>query len=962
MPAITMQLTSGDDPTLHTIEHKSVYESHVTLGVCPNPAGGTVGQYHRSLARSNAIAEGVRLNPLDRNEALMGYSHIWLPSVGYPLACWGLDDIQLHRIEMNPVNAFLPKMGFCSKTSRGIIFGSKRYGGLGLHRLRDFQGVNQVLLFTQHLRLFDSVGRLMHLGYCWYHMYCGTGFALLGQPSTAVLHSPVGFFTTLRTFLSNTGLSITLAPALLRIPIPLRNGDIMLMDAFHTLGWKTSRLKILNYCRLSIRAESLAEICNTEGTSILPSAWQGEPLPSSSTLLWPNQARPASWAIWRKALAELFLHNPSSTHRTATQLPLRARLGRWLPNHSDCRLWPCYQTTPHLFLQSGESFLAHKVTNEGRLPMRLFDSTPYARHSNPQSLDSAVPCSTGPIRRGRYSAIVPLGFYTPEIDNGIDHPNTFTAFMQQLDPWDAHLFPYFQAYQPELALKAFLEDPLSPHLLLAHDGGASDRGSFGWLIATPASILWEGSGLTQGRTPGSFRAESYGMLAALRFLLHYLSYWNVTPANPSLVHLEYTDSKSLLQRLASSKARFYASPKACLASEYDLESAITATLQALPITLHLDHIKAHQDKLQPNTLLLPWEAQLNIVCDRLAGQQLSLCNLETTVLPNPFCNVYLAASHGSITGQLRSSLFEAASTPIITTYLRARYLWNQNTLESIDWDAHSTAVRSLSLPEHRFVVKFIHRILPIGFRLRQRNAHMPAGCPSCDAPVEDDWHWLLCPAHQSWRDKQARLLARRLRSLHTEPGLKFIILRAFRDLTHSGSCSFTGTTLTEPEQSVVNSQATIGWQHFLFGRFSKEWSTAQRLHIVAADQNADKYSGSAWTAQIITHLWRAIHALWGIRNEALHGPSNQATTKRDRIEPLISALYSRQLEIPLADQIMFRKPLNERLRQPLSVLNVWLSVATPAFHAARLDTDNESDDEISIEPPEYLFEDHEPPD
>jgi hypothetical protein len=51
---------------------------------------------------------------------------------------------------------------------------------------------------------------------------------------------------------------------------------------------------------------------------------------------------------------------------------------------------------------------------------------------------------------------------------------------------------------------------------------------------------------TQGRKPGSFRVESYGMLAALRFLLHYITFWNVIPALPALVHLEYTDSKSLL--------------------------------------------------------------------------------------------------------------------------------------------------------------------------------------------------------------------------------------------------------------------------------------------------------------------------------------------------------------------------------------------------------------------------------
>jgi hypothetical protein len=150
---------------------------------------------------------------------------------------------------------------------------------------------------------------------------------------------------------------------------------------------------------------------------------------------------------------------------------------------------------------------------------------------------------------------------------------------------------FYQALQPERTLKDFLEHPCSSHLLITHDGGASDHGSFSWCIATPSDIIWEqGSGLTQGRTPGSFRAESYGMLMALRFLLRYLAFWQVTPANPSKVHLEYTDSKSLIQRLAITKARFFSSPRACLASEYDLEAAIIATTQALPLILSLHHI------------------------------------------------------------------------------------------------------------------------------------------------------------------------------------------------------------------------------------------------------------------------------------------------------------------------------------------------------------------------------------
>jgi hypothetical protein len=320
------------------------------------------------------------------------------------------------------------------------------------------------------------------------------------------------------------------------------------------------------------------------------------------------------------------------------------------------------------------------------------------------------------------------------------------------------------------------------------------------------------------------------------------------------------------------------------------------------------------------------------------------------------------APNESITGQLRKSLFDSASRPIIISYLRDRYRWTPQTFDSIDWKAHAAAIRSLSIPKHRFVTKFIHRILPIGARLRQRQAHMPANCPSCEAILEDDWHWLACPQHQLWRDKQARLLARRLRTLHTEPGLTNIAMRAFRELTHTGECSFEGSTLTEAEQTVTNSQSTIGWTHFLFGRLSEEWTIAQRNYIVTEGQNAEKYSGHAWTAKLITHLWRAILAHWSTRNEALHGPTAQSTTKRAGIEPLIRQLYARQHELPAYDQAMFLKPLETRLQQPLSVLSVWLSVATPAFQAARIDPDDSSVDDDSTEPPASCYDDHEPPD
>ena len=252
-------------------------------------------------------------------------------------------------------------------------------------------------------------------------------------------------------------------------------------------------------------------------------------------------------------------------------------------------------------------------------------------------------------------------------------------------------------------------------------------------------------------------------------------------------------------------------------------------------------------------------------------------------------------------------------------------------------------------------------MLPIGFHLRQRQAHMPAGCPSCDAPVEDDWHWIICPAHQTWRDKQAKLFAARLTSIKTQPGLQNLLLQAYKSLLQTGTCSFTYASLSDDESTVVDSQALIGWQHLIFGRYSSEWTILQGRHVATEGLDKDKFSGPGWTAKIIKHIWRALMAHWTVRNKALRGeiPLENEATKRARLHPLITRLYERQHEVHYNNHGMFRKPLTERLQQPISVLATWLSVVTSAFHRARseVDADYSTDDDDSSDSYGYLFDD-----
>jgi hypothetical protein len=172
----------------------------------------------------------------------MSYSHIYLPSVGYALACWPLTAAQLHKGTSPAVNAFLSKMGFCQKMSRNILFGSKSLGGFDLTPLVNYQGVNQSMLFVQHVWLMDSIGKMLVIGYSWYQHFCGVWFQSLQFPSLSIPHAPPGWFQHFRLFLSRCDMSIELLSSLIHTPALLRHGDRNLMEDFISLGWKTQKL------------------------------------------------------------------------------------------------------------------------------------------------------------------------------------------------------------------------------------------------------------------------------------------------------------------------------------------------------------------------------------------------------------------------------------------------------------------------------------------------------------------------------------------------------------------------------------------------------------------------------------------------------------------------------------------------------------------------------------------------
>jgi hypothetical protein len=69
----------------------------------------------------------------------MAYNSCYMESLGYGTAATSLSMDECKEIQKPPVNAILPKMGINRNTKREVVFGTTKYGGLGLTYLSEVQ-------------------------------------------------------------------------------------------------------------------------------------------------------------------------------------------------------------------------------------------------------------------------------------------------------------------------------------------------------------------------------------------------------------------------------------------------------------------------------------------------------------------------------------------------------------------------------------------------------------------------------------------------------------------------------------------------------------------------------------------------------------------------------------------------------------------------------------------------------
>jgi hypothetical protein len=102
-----------------------------------------------------------------------------MASLSYGTETTSLEIKECEEIQRPVVNAILPKMGINRNTTRSVVLGTSKYGGLGLDHLAAVQGFGQLQYLIGSLRTQDTTDDPYQMLLEYTQLECGTATLIL---------------------------------------------------------------------------------------------------------------------------------------------------------------------------------------------------------------------------------------------------------------------------------------------------------------------------------------------------------------------------------------------------------------------------------------------------------------------------------------------------------------------------------------------------------------------------------------------------------------------------------------------------------------------------------------------------------------------------------------------------------------------------------------------------------------
>jgi hypothetical protein len=915
-PKLTIR--TGDRTKIVDIPSKSVFEAHKTLGTWQDPNGSLKKEERVKRKQSDQHGVIIQISAMVRHEAWTYYFAIYITSVGYSLPVCHFTRHRLDHIQRKAMNAIFSKCGFNKNTKRAILFGPSVYGGANFRHLYTEQGVGQILMFLKYWRTEGQQGTILRIALSWSQMAAGTSTSILEDVTTPLPHLESKWITSLRKYLQTIGGEFELDQDY--VPPLQREYDEHIMDIIIDSGrYSDKELCYLNYCRIYLQASTISDLTDARGTVLDKAMLAGEPtiLSSKTNLHRFNQSRPPKrlWNLWKRA-------NSLWSNKDGR---LFTSLGRWtVPPNELRRRWPAYFSPREqcLYTSKDPVYEAHRRNNQGSFnPNAVHVVTSLPRDSYP--VQATLGEDEWAILQPSLPSLEPTTTPTP---------STFPDFLASLRGWDHALFADLHLEVDPFTLIELLA---GAKILGVSDGSAKCRmGSFGWVISTPEGRrLVYCAGLAPGNKTSSFRSEGYGMLSLIRFFLHLFTFCGQYTF-PRL-YLS-TDNEGLLTRIEDDLDKFYKTPNATLAPDWDLVEEIVNTIALLPRIPRFSHVKGHQDDDVPYEEL-PLVAQLNVDADRYANKFMNNEGYVCTRVPRLGSNkAQLHVGGETINSHYKGVIRRAETGPILRAYIQERNNWNDTVMDSIEWEAHGSAI-SKFYDRRVHIIKLCHDLLPTGRIVHRYDKTKPHECIKCKAANEDRDHIIRCPhlTRSLWRSKCLKSLRDKCESMRTRPFLIDILVDGlqawFNHLPPPAS--------PHPKyDTLIDNQSAIGWSQLFNGRMSTEWSALQDDYLSANKIVDQALSGKQWVSGIVATVWKLWIEVWEDRNGEVHG--RDATTreiaKKEQAMREVRAIYRYKELVCAEDRSLFRNNADIHLAEfshSSAIIN-WVAIHKPLVIAS----------------------------
>lgn len=932
-----VEITDPLTNDVHEMEFLSPTEAHKTLGHQKEPAGTQETQFKKLWKQSDTSTEFIWKCHLTRREAWTYYYACYLPSIGYPLACSSLSKSQLDRIQRKAMQIIIARCGYNRNTKKEIIYGPMSYGGSNFRHLYMQQGVGQITTFMKHWRRTQTIpGKLLRCALAWTQLNAGTSYSILQQVHEKLPHLESKWFSSMRDFMSEINATIELDTT--GVPPCQRQHDKHIMDQILSSNkFTAAQIRRLNYCRLYLQATTISDITDATGRRLDPAKLLGTFSGRSSTTTWlkVNQGRPskAEWQLWRRA--NKLWSKPNGI--------LNEPLGSWLDLRKKQRQQHfAYKRNNIIYIRANDRGLYH-ICIPTPIPgdYRLHPRTRTFKNMK----NDVFPVEVYPsLRNPDHWTLHPRYYTQLVIPPEATIPVTFHAFIETLEPWEIDLLRHTTLKVDPTTICEIL----SQGLRAASDGSVriSTQGAYGWALCNAqGDKVATGMGPARGPRPSSYRAEAYGLLSILRFLIRIAEFTKQTTPWKGILA---TDSQSVLKTLGGSDNQFAEKDEPVnidgnqvvldvLCPDWDILIEIQHALRDLP-DLMLKFIRGHQDDTIEYEKL-PLLARLNVDADGLAGQYQDTYGQDRPLaLMTPRTKVLLHLFEGTVTSSTPETLRHAYCGPPLLEAIRSKNQWSHATVESVNWQAHGSAIRK-QMPKRIHYVKLVHDILPTHSYLNKQDQGQRT-CPCCRALTEDRDHILRCPTpeREKWRTTFIRKIEEACNKRHTYMPLKMLLLNALKKWLYPGS-----TPHDEPQcvdygedmHQLIAEQTRLGWRQIFNGRFSQQWSELQNQHLYQIRHylRNKNQSGHKWQVAIITVIWEQWYDLWTLRNADVHGKdvAAKALAEKRELRRRLELIYNRRAHMEPSAQDLLFQDITTHLEQPPSVINSWLIIQGPVF-------------------------------